>query len=44
MEENPPHHPLKQSFCRFYLRGLCIYTAKDCPFAHGVWDLNYSPW
>lgn len=36
--------PAKQSFCRFYLRGLCVMTAKNCHFAHGVWDLDYRPW
>ena len=36
--------PPKASFCRFYLRGLCVLSAKDCPFAHGVWDLIYVPW
>jgi hypothetical protein len=36
--------PPKQSFCRFYLRGLCVFSAKACPFAHGVWDLIYTPW
>jgi hypothetical protein len=20
----------KKSFCRFYVRGLCLYEAKDC--------------
>lgn len=43
MEENDLPPP-KQSLCRFYLRGLCVLSAKDCPFAHGVWDLSYAPW
>ncbi len=34
----------KESFCRFYLRGLCVFSAKECPFAHGVWDLIFKPW
>lgn len=42
MNDQPKNQ--KQSFCRFYLRGLCIYNSKDCPFAHGVWDLNFDYW
>ncbi len=41
MEEVPPH---KKSFCRFYLRGLCIKNSHECPFSHGVWDLDYDYW
>jgi len=40
--EKPPIR--KKSLCRFYLRGLCVYSAKDCDFSHGVWDLDYDYW
>ena len=40
IDKEPP--PLKKTLCRFYLRGLCIYSSKECTFAHGVWDLNYD--
>ena len=51
MEKDPPpprprpqptQEKQKKTFCRFYLRGLCIYDAVDCTFAHGVDDLIYD--
>jgi hypothetical protein len=38
--------PLKEksSFCRFYLRGLCVKRPMVCPFAHGVFDLRFTPY
>lgn len=34
--------PHKKSLCRFFLRGLCIYSAKQCDFSHGIADLNFQ--
>jgi hypothetical protein len=35
-----PERP-KESLCRFYLRGLCLFEAKDCRMSHGINDLIY---
>ena len=36
--------PPKFEICRFYLRGVCMYKASECYFAHSVWDLHYTPY
>lgn len=36
--------PRKSEICRFYLRGLCMFSDEDCYFAHNVWDLHYEPY
>jgi hypothetical protein len=38
LEEN--QHLRKTSFCRFYLRGLCIMKSEHCKFAHDFDDLQ----
>ena len=32
----------KSSICRFFLRGLCIFPASGCKFAHGPEDLQFK--
>jgi len=32
----------KSTLCRFYMRGICIFDAKDCKFAHGIDDLKFQ--
>lgn len=44
MEEEADLLTLKDSLCRFYLRGICDKVAKECKFAHGIDDLQYRPW
>ncbi len=39
--QNPPSDK-KQKFCRFFLQGCCIFTEKDCHYAHGVNDLLFK--
>lgn len=34
---------LKQIYCPFYLRALCIFPPEICPHAHGFQDLKYLP-
>lgn len=40
-------HMKKTSFCRFYLRGLCIMKREHCKFAHDfdelrLWESEYK--
>ena len=35
--------PTKASLCRYFLRGFCLFEQPDCPFAHGIQDLDYQP-
>ena len=32
----------KSSICRFLRRGLCLFSAEDCKFAHGAYDLQFK--
>jgi len=32
----------KSTFCRFYRRGCCLFTAKECKHAHGARDLQFK--
>jgi hypothetical protein len=33
----------KSILCRFFMRGLCIFSPNDCKFAHGIKDLKWKP-
>jgi len=33
---------VKSIICRFWRRGLCIFLAEDCKYAHGVNDLRFN--
>ena len=44
MEAEPELPSLKNSLCRFYLRGICDKATKECEFAHGFEDLLYRLW
>jgi len=39
--ENPPPDR-KTKFCRFFIRGCCIFSAQECHYAHGVSDLIFK--
>jgi len=32
----------KSTFCRFFRRGCCLFTAKECKHAHGTSDLQFK--
>ena len=32
----------KSQLCRFFMRGMCIFDAKTCKFAHGIDDLQWK--
>ena len=32
----------KSIFCRYFRRGYCLFSAKDCKFAHGCDDLQFK--
>jgi len=32
----------KSQLCRFFMRGLCIFDAQTCKFAHGIKDLSFK--
>ena len=31
----------KQQLCRFWLRGLCMFSIQQCKYSHGIEDLIY---
>lgn len=31
----------KESLCRYYLRGLCVFKKDVCKYSHGVDDLKF---
>ena len=40
LEQNIPDG--KSFFCRYFRRGCCLFSAKDCKFAHGCSDLQFK--
>jgi hypothetical protein len=41
-EEEQVEEKRKQSLCRFFVRGLCIFSKEECRFSHGIDDLDFQ--